>query len=310
MVKKKRFLLTLLFLVLFFLMLLKPTIAFSYASTGLTLWFQKMIPTLLPFMILSQIMIHLNISESFTAFLSPVIKPLFRVSGNGVYCIFMGFLCGFPMGANITATLYEQGKISRKEASFLLSFCNNIGPIYFLTFVLPLIQVKQKIPCLLGMYGLPLLYGIFVRNTAYRKEHFSSLKKLSVSSPTNFSMLEGLDDSICKSLFSIAKLGGYMVLFNLLNLLPAVLLQTNTFLRELPLVLNVLLEITSGISAIGDSNPLLVLVLLPFGGFSCMAQTYSMIKATDLSIGSYFFHKINLTLLSGVYYVVFFSFFC
>ena len=44
---------TALSLYLIFLMLRYPALSLEYASTGLTLWFTKMVPTLLPFMILS-----------------------------------------------------------------------------------------------------------------------------------------------------------------------------------------------------------------------------------------------------------------
>lgn len=42
---------TALSLYLIFLMLRYPALSLEYASTGLTLWFTKMVPTLLPFMI-------------------------------------------------------------------------------------------------------------------------------------------------------------------------------------------------------------------------------------------------------------------
>ena len=46
-------------------MLLENEKALALSLTGLNLWFQKMIPTLLPFMILSGILIRMNLSDSF-----------------------------------------------------------------------------------------------------------------------------------------------------------------------------------------------------------------------------------------------------
>lgn len=98
------------FLVLFYLMLSHPAESLYYAFTGLTLWFQKMIPTLFPFMILSGILVRMNLTEYFAKVLSPILKPVFKVSNNGVYCMLLGFLCGFPMGAKVIADLYERQK--------------------------------------------------------------------------------------------------------------------------------------------------------------------------------------------------------
>lgn len=295
--KYYRLLLTAAFLFLFFLMLSHPAESLYYAFTGLTLWFQKMIPTLFPFMILSGMMVRMNLTEYFAAFLVPVLKPVFRTSANGIYCIFMGFLCGFPMGAKVIADLYERKKLTRQEAQYLLSFCNNIGPIYFMSFVLPLLGFKKKLPFIIGMYGIPLCYGVVL-------SHIQKLPSSQKCLPgkeenTKNSLLLHIDDSIMSGIESITKLGGYMVLFNLLNLLPAACLPE----RSLPIV-NGLLEITSGISRMGAGNPFPVLMLLPFGGLSCMAQTYSIIKNTDLSIGNYFMHKVILTAVTAFYYLL------
>ena len=149
-------------------MLLESDKALILSLTGLNLWFQKMIPTLLPFMILSGILIRMNLSDSFAHLFSPVLKPLFRLSDSCLYCLVIGFLCGFPMGARVTAESYQRGKLSRREAELMLAFCNNIGPVYFTGFVLHLFPVERPLIFLAGMYLLPFLYGLVLRYTLYR----------------------------------------------------------------------------------------------------------------------------------------------
>lgn len=311
----KTMLLTLLFGTLTFLLLTFPKESLAFSFTGLQLWFNRMIPTLLPFMILSGIMIRLNLTENFVRILSPVLSPLLHISLNAIYAVIVGFLCGFPMGAKVIADLYSRNKITREEASFLLSFCNNIGPIYFISFVLPIIGVRKKIPYIFGMYALPFLYGIILRYTVYKNglaaaprpvQHRPKTKitLTAAEGPDSISLLDALDDSIMSGLYSISKLGGYMVLFNLLNLIPAAFLGSGRLIKgtQLAPTLNCLFEITSGISVIGNSAPLIILLLLPFGGFSCIAQTYSMIKETDLSLKNHIAHKIILTGITCLYY--------
>lgn len=311
----KNFSITLLFFILTILLLTFPKESLSFSFTGLQLWFNRMLPTLLPFMILSAVMIKLNLTENFVCLLNPILNPFLSISPDGIYAVIIGFLCGFPMGAKITADLYTEHKLSRNEASFLLCFCNNIGPVYFLSFVLPTLGLSKKLPYLFGMYGLPLLYGIFLRHTLY-KNKIPKKSPFHPICPTSISLADALDESIMSSLLSIAKLGGYMILFNLLNLFPAALTKLLSFptLFHLSItfcgingltpdmLLNCLLEITSGISRMGNLFPLPVLLLLPFGGFSCLAQTCSMLKGTDLSIKNYVFHKMILTIITIIYY--------
>lgn len=305
-----RIFITLGFLLLFFLMLRFPAESVYYAFTGLTLWFQKMIPSLFPFMILSGIMIRMDLTKYFAMVLSPLLKPVFKVSGNGAYCIIMGFLCGFPMGAKVIADLYEREKIDKNEATYLLSFCNNIGPIYFTSFALPVLGLPVAWPYLLGMYGIPLLYGMVLghlpKYNLQKKNSNASNTLPNQNQPTatesaSSTILVHIDGAIMSAIESITKLGGYMILFNLLNLIPALLLPENW----LPIG-NLILEITSGISRIGNASPIVVLILLPFGGLSCIAQTYSIIKSTDLSLSNYCLHKCILTMITACYYGAFF----
>ena len=152
--------LTLLFLFLTFLILTHSQVSLDYALSGFALWYGKMIPTLLPFMILSGALIRLNLSEKFASLLHPVIGRIYQCRKNVSYAIIIGFLCGFPMGAKVTADLLENHKITYQEASFLISFNNNIGPVYFCGFVVPLLGIKNLWICLFAMYGIPLCHNM------------------------------------------------------------------------------------------------------------------------------------------------------
>ena len=284
--------------ILTILILVFPARCITYACNGLNLWFQKMIPALFPFMVLSGIMIRMNLTEAFVKMLRPVLAPVFKVNSNCLYVIVVGFLCGFPMGAHVTAQMYERRQITREEAGFLLSFCNNIGPVYFLSFALPTLGItKSPYLFLFGMYGLPLCYGIFLRHTIYAHKLPGNVRSHSPESPVSF--LQALDESVMSSLTGITRLGGYMIVFNLLNILPSLFMQNSTMQS----VFSCLLEITGGLQGLGNRLPLAGLCLVSFGGLSCLAQTYGMIKDTDLSLGDYTVHRLILTAVSVLYYI-------
>ena len=296
------------FLLFFFLLtcaiLRYPETALSYALTGLDAWFRRMIPTLFPFMVLSGIMIRMQLSESFAGFFRPLLYPVFRVGGQCLYCIVIGFLCGFPMGAKITGDMYRMGQISRAEADFLLAFCNNIGPVFFTGFVLAFLP--ETIPvwvCLSGMYGVPFCYGLFLRYFVYGRRISRAGICRSMQKPPAFAA--ALDASISSGIHSITKLGGYMIFFNLLNILPRLCFDfLPPAFRVLQAPVCLLLEITGGITITGTGHPLLILVMLQFGGCSCIAQTYAMTGDTDLSMTPYILHKICQSILMFAYYNV------
>lgn len=302
----KRIILVFIFFLIIYYMLIYSKTAFYFASIGLELWFQKMIPTLLPFMILSTFMIRLEISDLVTYLIKPILYPFFPMNNSCLYCIFIGFLCGFPMGAKVIGQLYELHKITKLEAQYLLSFCNNIGPIYYITFVLVVLDKEPNLYLLFGMYGIPLCYGIILRHFYFKKDTTKLLhSKLSIQNKefSSTMILLALDDSIMDSLKAIAKLGGYMVIFNLIAFIPYLYWKQTTGFQ----IIYCCLEITGGI-IYAKKNLLLILICLSFGGISCIGQTASVIKNTDLSIKKYVFHKITLCLITALYYLVMMKF--
>ncbi len=285
-------------------MLLFSKNAVYFAALGLNLWFERMIPSLFPFMILSGILVKTGFSEKIASFFYPVLGRIFGLSYSCIYIILMGFLCGFPMGAAVISENLQLHKISKREASYLLAFTNNIGPVYFISFVsvvCPCLPLKISFAI---MYGIPLLYGIILRYTCY-KDLSTKKRGLTSSSTMSSSLLHTIDSSIQSSIESITKLGGYMILFNLLNLLlyfPYLIIP-----KKIRYLSSCLLEISGGIQLLKTQTDLFpfVYIILPFGGLSCIAQTYHFIKNTGLSIKSYLGHKIIQTACTAIVYFLF-----
>lgn len=200
------------------------SLSLAYAALGLSLWYEKMVPVLLPFMILSGTLIRMGMTDSLIRPVRPLFGRIFRLPGPGIYVILVGFLCGFPMGARTIADLRNRQELSSEEGQYLLAFCNNLGPVYFLGFVLPLLHRKLVLPYVFGMYGIPLLYGISLRYSVYRNripektdQAFGRDNAAKLSEQTDpaclpaISLPDALDDAITAAGRSILQLGGYMI---------------------------------------------------------------------------------------------------
>ncbi len=288
-----------------FLLLTNPVNSSMLVLSGLNVWCNRMIPSLFPFMVLSGFLLRTGLSHRLSGLLYPVIGTLFQLSPDCIYVIFMGFLCGFPMGANIVAESLSFKRITQREADLLLSFCNNIGPVYFVSFVTVLCPYYPLWLTLSIMYLVPFLYGLVLRYTRYRdipSYHASACRNTAHASASYGAAIQ---ESLQKAISSILFLGGYMVIFNVMQL-PFY----NTY-YTLPQpyihVLKGLLEISSGISALETYPTLYIVVyafLLPFGGLCCLYQTYAMIKDTSLSLTAYLCHKLTQTLCTICIYVL------
>lgn len=295
----RRYTFSVAFIILTVCILTNSELSLAYARNGLELWFNNMIPTLLPFMILSGTLVRMGLTDGFVLLVYPFINPVFRISRGACYVMLMGFMCGFPMGAKCVDDMYSCGKISSREAAWLLAFCNNIGPVYFVSFALPLLGCTNILPCIFGMYGLPLLYGLILRYTVYRElgpDNAQSYIKEHQRNRQNF--FSAINEAVYASMQSILMLGGYMILFNLLMMIPSL------WMKDIAHYIAPILEITGGLRLLNDTFPFYSLIMLTFGGLSCIAQTYSCIGHTTVSIGKYVIHKLFLMAATAVYYLL------
>lgn len=289
--------------ILFLFLLFYPISAVNAAKQGLQLWFYTVLPTLLPFIILSTIIRKMQLVRLITIFFSPITKKLLHISDNGTYVMLIGFLCGYPMGAKMTGDFVRDGELSVEEGQYLLLFTNNVSPIFVMSFLAEdCLHCSQLLPVLLGViYGVPLLTALLLNPFYWRKCRVSGLRKGGMAQEKGCFRWNVIDESIENGLVTITKLGGYMILFAIITCMLS-LLPVSGWCK---LLVNSLCEITWGIgsvSAAGISLKQKLLLLLPaicFGGFSCIAQTNSMIQGTQLSIRKYVLAKAMQYVLAG-----------
>ena len=112
----KRFLFLLPFLIMLSFLLLFPDTSFTCAASGLMLWFETLLPSLLPFMIISNLLIRTDLLKKWIRIPSGLWHRFFALTCDGAYALLLGFVCGYPMGAKVTADLYRENRISKKEA--------------------------------------------------------------------------------------------------------------------------------------------------------------------------------------------------
>ncbi|NCC44806.1 MAG: sporulation protein, partial [Clostridia bacterium] len=117
-------------------LLIFPKEAFEASLSGLKLWFYTILPSLLPFLILSDFLIKTDKIPSALKYVENIFQKLLGLTSYGTYAFLMGVFCGYPMGAKLTGDLYREGKISQNEAFYLLSFANNASPMFVTSYVL------------------------------------------------------------------------------------------------------------------------------------------------------------------------------
>lgn len=287
----------------FIILLFFPKEAMEGSTNGLLLWFHTVLPTLLPFIILTNFIIKLDAVHILCRLITPLCRKLLHIDSYGTYAIITGFLCGYPLGAKTLADLLKEDKISAAEGNFLLPICNNASPMFFIGYVITqsLHCIEHKAVLLLILYGTPLLYAYFTKPIHGFSQKTQQNVNLTYKKPRlNFQLV---DDSIMNGFETITRLGGYIILFAIMSKMATARLKTVTILNHL---LIGFIEITNGIHSIGNSQlPLqwqipVSIAVISLGGLSGLAQTKSMIQGTALSLRNYMYTKLKICGLSTI----------
>ena len=118
---------------------------FRASQQGLKLFFDIVLPSLLPFFIVSDLLLGFGVVHFLGELFEPLMRPLFNVPGAGSFVLSMGLAAGYPMDAVITAKFRRQGMCTRVEGERLLAFSNTADPLFIFGAVA------------VGMFGLPAL---------------------------------------------------------------------------------------------------------------------------------------------------------
>ena len=249
------------------ILILDNRTALSGMHHGLDICINTLIPSIFPFMVLSNILTG-NVSGT-QGLIMEKLGRFCKVPQGSEMLLLTGFLGGYPVGAQNAAQLYRDGLISREDAHRMCIFCNNAGPSFLFCILLPIFSDFETVLLLwvIQMFSAILLGHFYPggahRSTIIRTEHSRTVA-----------------DSLSMSIHAMAKVCGWVLVFRML-----LEFLENWFLWLLPSELQVLvtgvLELSNGcLSLAGVQNEsirfFIASVLLSFGGICICMQTFSV----------------------------------
>lgn len=273
-------------LLLLFGLIAAPDAAFSAASEAALLWWTRVLPSLLPYLVAASLL-----ERSGLFFRLPKrVAPLFLLP--------FGLLGGFPVGAKLCGRLYRDGALTRSDAQKVAAFCNLPNPVFLISVVSAGMfrDPKTALPLLCGIGGVA-LFGLVPLSRL-------SLSRVSVPEPSSLS--RDLPAAISDGVTAILNIGGCIVFASVLG---ALLEATGLFrlfgsgsdtARAIALGL---FEMTSGasqISVLPLSLPLrlaLAAFFIQFGGLSVTLQSAAHLP---LSIPRYCLTKFAIASVSAL----------
>lgn len=284
------------------------------AATGLMLWYRNVIPVLLPFMILSNIIVSKvkNLSSN-------------SRTGQGANAsrlalsttFLLGLFCGYPLGAKTASDFVREGVYSPRLGNLIVPVCNNSSPMFIAGYIVhTLLSDTVSLPFAMLMIYTPYLLFLAISAVCIRmSRQKSGFRSLSAPNRDNIpreknafienkvSASNVSRDYMLDSIVQITYVGIYIMLCSIIIEFLAVLPELSPLQTTL---LSGITEITNGTYLLAVCTGLetkiktaLILAVTSFGGISAILQTNKVISASGLSIISYV--CIKLLCAAGTY---------
>ncbi len=301
-------------------------------KTGLSLWANSVVPSLLPFFIATELLGYTNVISILGKLLNKFMRPIFNVPGEGAFPFIMGIISGYPMGAKIVSNFKSQGICTNEEAERLLAFTNNSGPLFIIgTVGIGLFRDTNTGILLFITHILACLTVGFVFRwwKSGRKKRSSFVQEPSTNIPSKVSLSnlgEVLAYSIMSAINTIFLIGGFIVLFSviisilensgILDILAHFISPilnifgiSNSYANG---ILTGILELTNGVCNIASitnksisTNIVICAFLLGFGGISVTLQILSITSKAKISIKPYIIGKLLQGTFAAFYTYIF-----
>ncbi len=293
------------------LILRNSDVAISSMHSGLRLCATTVIPSLFPFMVLSELIVSGRLGEGLLQKITLPLQKLFRLPSVGCSALLLGMLCGFPVGAKSAINAYENRQLTRKETEHVLLFSNNPSSAFLISTVGVSLFKNRSFGILL--YGATLAASLItgLGFALWRKKKEDDPKHeipLSPNPPLKGAKL--FTQSVASATQSVLLVCAYVVFFSTLCGALSLILNRFNIPRSFQALLFGFLELTGGVSqaaALADPllSPLLCAFAAGWSGLSVHCQVLSVCDGRGLSFRNYFVAKLLQGLLCAIFCGVF-----
>ena len=288
-----------------------PAAAKTSARAGLALCAEMLVPSLLPFFILSGLLRRMGLPFLLGRVAEPLTLRLFGLSGAGASALLMGLTGGYPLGAAMLGDLVRDGGMKKEEAERALCFCNNSGPAFLIGAAGTGVFHDRRIGLLLYVTHVLAAFIVGVLLAPRRGEDAVHVS-VHIRSVT---LAEELPSAIRDAVDAMLTVCGFAVFFSVLTgLLDAggVLTSASLWLsgaiaaspQAARAFLTGILELGSGIGGMTGlpllpEHTALAAFLIGFGGLSVHCQTAAVLAGTGVSLKKHFWARILQGMLAA-----------
>ena len=279
------------FLLLFNSLEIVESIKFSFS-----ICFNNLFPSLIPFMLLSNILIKYDFINELSSMFNKVMTKMFKINKNCSFAVIMSILSGTPSNAKYLKDLYDNNLITTTDIKKCLNFCHFTNPIFILgTIGLTFLNNKKLgLIILISHYLASILLGIF-----NKKESIVFIENKNLKEKKSF--INILNDSIINTSNTLLLILG---IITTCIIITTIINKTFSINENYKFIYG-FIEITQGLKYLSLSNlnielkTILSCFLISFGGLCIHLQVFSILDNKKIRYIPYLISRIIHSILSS-----------
>ena len=292
-------LILLLFFILIFIILINSNTITNNILLSFNVCFNNLFPSLIPFMLLSNILIKYNFIYELNNMFKLITKKIFKVNENCAFAIIMSMISGTPSNSKYLKDLYDNKLVNIYDIKKCLNFCHFNNPIFILNTIGLTFFNNKKIGLiiLISHFLSSFITGIIFRNKKYIKENTSIL----VNNNKN-KFISILNESIINTANTLLLILGIITFC----LIITGILDQILFINENYKFIYGILEITQGLKYLSISNFNIIIkaviasFIISFGGFCIHIQVFSILDNKKIRYIPYFISRLIHGIISSI----------
>lgn len=293
-----------------FLFLTFPEDVMSSVTFSISIWKDNLIPSLFPFFITSELLIHYGFVEFVGEILKKTMNRCFHLPGEASFVVIGSLVSGFPSSSKYISELLSNKQITQEEASYLLKFNHFSNPLFVIGTIGTLLLNNRNLGILILLIHIIsnfiIAYLYRPKNNPYKGNSSSfinginKMHKKRIKDNSSFS--EVLSKSIFKTIQTLLLLLGIITTFIIATTLLKKVLRLSAFSSS---IISGLLEMTGGIKNIAllqiplSMKACIIIFFISFGGFSIHMQVMSILADTKISYLPYLLTRILHGIISS-----------
>lgn len=268
--------------------------------------FNNLFPALIPFMLLSNILIKYDFIDELSNMFKFITKKIFKVNKNCAFAIVMSIISGTPSNSKYLKDLYENNLINEQDISKCLNFCHFTNPIFIISTIgITFLNNKTLgLIVLISHYLGSFIIGIVLKNKT--NDTYIEIQKIKKPNRNN-NFITILNESIINTANSLLLILGIITFCLILTSLIDTIFNINNNYKYI----YGLLEITQGLKYLSQSSlnilhkSMLASFLISFGGICIHMQVFSILDNKKIRYLPYLFSRILHGIISSfITYVI------